>query len=1068
MKKLFSLLIVVLATSLLAVAQTRTVKGVVVDASENEPLIGATVVPIGEGVPSKLGASTDVDGHFILSVPSKVTKLRVSYVGYQSKDVTITEGDMRIHLESATTSLNEVMVVAYGTATKSSFTGSATVLKSEEIEQAQVSNALNAIDGKVAGVQLSNSSGQPGSTTPSIRIRGISSINAGNAPLIIVDGAPYSGDINNINTQDIASMTVLKDAASNALYGARGANGVILITTKKGTGAGQAVVTLDAKWGVNSRSTQTYNYIKNPAQYYETYYQALYNSQIAAGATPEAANLWANNNLIGGTSGLGYNVYSVPEGQLMIGTNGKLNPNATLGNVVEYNGQQYTLYPDDWLEAAYKNSLRQEYNFNVTKSTNDTNVYASFGYLDNEGITQNSGYKRLTGRLTADTQVKPWMKVGANIAYTHYEAKTMSEDGTSNSGGNVFAISTQMASIYPLYIRDGQGNILIDNSGNPRYDYGDKLNAGCERPQYSLANGLSDAILNINKYDGNSVNATGYIEIRFLKDFKFTSNNNVSDNESRSNYMYNPYYGSAATSGGASYVYRNRNMDYTFQQLLNWSHLYGKNNIAVLLGHENYWSRQHQLSGGKNNIFDSSNPELDGAITTLSNSSYTTDYDNEGYLMRGQYDYNSTYFGSFSVRRDGSSRFHPDHRWGTFWSFGGAWIISKESWFKPKWVDMLKIKASYGEQGNDNIGDFRYVDTYKLANASGIVSAVIDVMGNENITWEKNGNFNAGVDFSFFKERLSGSAEAFYRRTSDMLSWVSLPGSYGWTGYYDNIGNMTNVGVEFDINANIIRTKDFSWDINLNMTWYKNRITSIYENNKTLNVDGHGGYSGSYYYYGEDCSLYTFYMPSYAGVAEDGQALYYMTTTDADGNQVMTTTTNYNNATYYLQDSALPSVYGGFGTSFKYRDFDLGVDFAYSLGGKTYDSDYASAMSSPTSSTKGYAFHADLLNAWTPDNTDTDIPRLSFGDQYTATMSNRFLVSSSYLSLQNINFGYTLPSSVARKLQMQRLRFYVSADNIWLWSKRQGLDPRQSFNGTATASYYAPIRTVSGGFTLSF
>jgi hypothetical protein len=381
---------------------------------------------------------------------------------------------------------------------------------------------------------------------------------------------------------------------------------------------------------------------------------------------------------------------------------------------------------------------------------------------------------------------------------------------------------------------------------------------------------------------------------------------------------------------------------------------------------------------------------------------------------------------------------------------------------------MLKIKASYGEQGNDNIGDFRYVDTYKLANASGIVSAVIDVMGNENITWEKNGNFNAGVDFSFFKERLSGSAEAFYRRTSDMLSWVSLPGSYGWTGYYDNIGNMTNVGVEFDINANIIRTKDFSWDINLNMTWYKNRITSIYENNKTLNVDGHGGYSGSYYYYGEDCSLYTFYMPSYAGVAEDGQALYYMTTTDADGNQVMTTTTNYNNATYYLQDSALPSVYGGFGTSFKYRDFDLGVDFAYSLGGKTYDSDYASAMSSPTSSTKGYAFHADLLNAWTPDNTDTDIPRLSFGDQYTATMSNRFLVSSSYLSLQNINFGYTLPSSVARKLQLQRLRFYVSADNIWLWSKRQGLDPRQSFNGTATASYYAPIRTVSGGFTLSF
>jgi TonB-linked SusC/RagA family outer membrane protein len=1067
MKKLFSLLLVAMMTSLVALAQNRTIKGVVVDATDNEPLIGATVVPIGEGVATNLGASTDVNGQFALSIPSKVTKVRVSYIGYHSKDVTVAS-EMHIELESSTTSLDEVMVVAYGTATKSSFTGSAAVLKADKIEQAQVSNALNAIDGKVAGVQMSNSSGQPGSTTPAIRIRGISSINAGNAPLVVVDGAPYSGDINNINTQDIASMTVLKDAASNALYGARGANGVILITTKKGSGNGSATINLDAKWGVNSRATQTYNYIKDPGQYYELYYQALYNSQIAGGATPEAANIWANNNLIGGNSGLGYNVYSVPEGQLMIGSNGRLNPNATLGNKVTYNGQDYMLYPDNWLDAAYKNSMRQEYNLNVSKSTNDTNLYASFGYLDNEGITENSGYRRLTGRLTADTQVKSWLKIGGNFAYTNYEAKTMSEDGTSNTGGNVFAISTQMAPIYPLFIRDGNGNIMTDAKGNLRYDYGDKLNAGCSRPQYALVNGLSDAILNTNKYDGNNLNATGYVEIRFLKDFKFTSNNSVSDNEYRCNYMYNPYYGSAASSGGSSYVYRYSTMDYTFQQLLNWSHEFGRHNVSVLLGHENYWQRQHVLDGGKSNLFDSSNVELDGAISTLSASSNSTDYNNEGYLMRGQYDFNGVYFGSFSVRRDGSSRFHPDNRWGSFWSFGGAWIMSKESWFTAKWVDMLKVKASYGEQGNDNIGDFRYVNTYKLVNASGVVSAVVDVMGNKNITWEKNGNFNAGFDFAFFKERLSGSAEVFYRRTSDMLSWVPLPGSYGWTGYYDNIGNMENLGFELDLTGNVIKTKDFSWDLNFNLTWYKNQITSIYENNKTMTVDGHGGYNSGSYYYGEGCSLYTFYMPSYAGVAEDGQALYYVDTTDATGATQRTTTTNYNDATYYLQDSALPTVYGGFGTSFKYRSFDLAVDFAYSLGGKTYDSDYASAMASPTSSTKGYAFHADILKAWTSENTNTDVPRLSFGDQYTATMSDRFLISSSYLSLQNVNFGYTLPSQVAHKLKLQRLRFYVSADNVWLWSKRQGLDPRQSFNGTATASYYAPIRTVSGGLNLSF
>ena len=395
---------------------------------------------------------------------------------------------VKVFLKSNTELLDEVMVVAYGTAKKSAFTGSATVVGSEEIGKIQSSNVANALTGKVAGVQLNTSSGQPGATTPSIRVRGISSINAGNDPLIILDGAPYDGDLNNISSQDIESMTVLKDAASNALYGARGANGVIIITTKKGA-SGQARVTVDAKWGSNSRATQDYNFIKSPAQYYEMYYGALKSYFMnEQGMTEAAAHVSANTNMLSsGDYGLGYNVYTIPQGQYLIGTNGKLNPNATLGNVVSYNGQEYTVMPDNWLDEAYSHGLRQEYNVSVSAGTDKSSFYASISYLNNEGITANSDYERLTGRLKADYQVKEWLKFGANMSYTHFDANSLGEDGSSNSSGNIFAYATQIAPIYPLYVRDGQGNIMKDSNGITVYDFGNN-NAGMSRPFLSGGN----------------------------------------------------------------------------------------------------------------------------------------------------------------------------------------------------------------------------------------------------------------------------------------------------------------------------------------------------------------------------------------------------------------------------------------------------------------------------------------------------------------------------------------------------------------------------------------------------
>ena len=1030
------------------------------------------------------GTVTDADGKFSITLPSGHDKLQVSYVGMETQVVTVTGRNVRITLLPELTDLDEVMVVAYGTAKKSAFTGSAAVVKSDEITKTANANALSALTGKVSGVQINSASGMPGMEDFNIKIRGISSINAGNDPLIIVDGAPYDGLISNINNSDIASMTVLKDAASAALYGARGANGVVIITTKNGR-EGTSSITVDAKWGSNSKGIPNYKTIDSPAGHYETYYQSLYNYALDAGRSANDAYIWANQNLTASNSyGLGYNVYTLPEGQMLIGTNGKLNPNATLGRVVSNNGNLYTLMPDDWKDATFQNGLRQEYTVTANGSNEHGTFYGSAGYLNNEGITLGSGFERFTGRLKADYQVKKWLKMGGNFSYAHSKSDYLGDEGSSSSSGNVFAVNT-LAPIYPLYIRDGQGNVMTDqNTGLSLYDWGDGSVNGVRRPTFSSSNPINTIQMEKNYTDRNSFNATGFAEIRFLKDFKFTTMNTVMVDEFRQTNTTQPYYGQFASQNGGVVKYHARTWTYNYQQLLNWHHLYGKHDIEVMLGHEYYRSRYYLLSASRTNQFSPSNDELAGAVTDGSMNSYTTDYNVEGFFGRAQYNYDNKYFGSVSYRRDASSRFHPDHRWGNFWSFGGAWIISKEDWFNASWVDELKFKASYGEQGNDQIGNFLYTDMYSIAPSDGNVSLVpSSTKGNETITWEKGGNFNTGFEFSFFRGRLSGSIEYFYRKTSDMLAWFTLPASYGYTGYYDNIGDMRNTGLELGLDGTIIRNKDFEWAVNLNFTTYKNKITSMPEERKTMEVDGVRGYSSGGQFYGEGEALYTWYMPKYAGIDQaTGKPLFYkdemrdvtgpdgQPLLDADGNPVQekvgeTTTGNINDATMHLCGSALPWAYGGFGTRLYYKGFDFSVDFTYQLGGKVYDSSYSSMMNA---SSGGTAFHADLLNAWTPTNTNTNIPRLVYGDMSFSAQCDRFLTSGSYLSLQNLNVGYTLPSKLTAKAGVSKLRVYLTAANVWLWSARQGLDPRQSISGGTSSAYYAPIRSISGGITVTF
>ena len=1063
-RKIVLSLIAVFVFLAYATAQNRQISGTVSDAN-GHPVAGATVIVDG----TSLGTTTNTAGEYTLSAPVNGT-LVVTFVGFEPQQLPIA-GKTRINvtMKEDAQAIDDVIVVAFGTAKKEAFTGSAAVIKSDEIAKVQTSNVATALVGRVAGVQTSSTSGDLGKT-PSIRVRGFGSINAGKEPLWIVDGMPYEGDLNNLNTNDIESMTVLKDAASNALYGARGANGVIMVTTKKAK-SGDAVVTIDAKWGVNSKALEEYDVITSPAQYYETHFKALYGYYAQTNPAAKAYALASSGLTSNGTGGLGYNVYTVPEGQALIGTNGKLNPNATLGRKIIYNGQEYWLTPDDWIDEAYQSAFRQEYNVNISGATERSSFYASLGYLDNTGIIKSSALERYTARLKADYQAKKWLKVGGNMSYAHFSnSNGNSNEGSASSTANIFAFSAQMPPIYPVYIRDGSGRIMVDDNGYQMYDYGDKGNAGLTRPLLPGANGLQTSWLNKKKAEGNAFSGSGFVDISLYKGLKLTVNGSTNIDETRTTYLNNQYYGQFAEAGGTISKYHTRDIAYNLQQILNYNETFGKHNVGLMVGHEYYQKKYYYLSGTKSKLFSYDNEELGGAVVDGAGAhSYIDDYNSEGYFMRAQYDYAGRYFVSGSYRRDASSRFHPDHRWGNFWSVGAAWLLNQENWFDAPWVNMLKLKASYGSQGNDNIGNYLYTDTYSIENNNGEIAVLFGQKGNPNITWETNTNLNIGTEFGFWNNRLSGSVDFFNRKTSDMLFAFSVPSSLGYSSYYANVGDMVNRGVEVELNADLIRTKNVLWSFNLNLTHVKNEVTYLAPEHKSTTVEGYKGYIDGSYFVGEGLPLYTYYLRSYAGVdPETGASLWYKDVKGDDGKIPRTKTSDYTSATRYLHDSAIPSVYGGFSTSVSAYGVDFSISFNYQIGGKVYDSGYASFMSSPYGTTVGTNYHKDILKAWTPENKGSDIPRLQYGDQYTTSVSDRFLTDASYLNISNINVGYTLPSKITQKFGVQKLRVYLACDNVVYWSKRQGLDPRYSFTGATNFSNYSPIRTISGGVTVQF
>ncbi|MDE5813850.1 MAG: SusC/RagA family TonB-linked outer membrane protein, partial [Muribaculaceae bacterium] len=919
-----------------------------------------------------------------------------------------------------------------------------------------------------------------------INIRGISSVYTSTAPLVIVDGAPYPESLSNISQDDIASISVLKDAASAALYGARGASGVIIITTKKGANR-DAEIKVNAKWGANTRAVQDYDVITDPGEYFEAFYSQIYNYNfLNQGMTPEAANVRSNQML---ESMLKYIPYTIPEGESLIGMNGKLNPNATLGRYYQLNGENRYLIPDNFNDIAYQTGFRQEYNLSMNGGTDKSNFYASLSYLGEEGILKPSNYDRLTAQVRADYQVKKWLNVGARVSYTHSSTKGNSDlDNSSLGAGNVLYFTSMAAPIFPMYVRTyddvngqpGTPYIMREPNGMPVYDYGVSTYVNGSRPFSSPGNAIAAQAVDLAQTTRNALNATFNATFDFTDYLKFDVLSNVNWGLNEYTY-YGSVYNTLNTSVNGKLGKSNTNAVRTNNsQTLTFYKYFGDHYLNVLAGHEYYRLDSKFLQGYAEGGFSPDVLELFAFANHnfLSNTSYKTQYNVEGWFGSAQYNFKEKYYASASYRRDASSRFAQAHRWGDFWSFGAAWMISKESFMDAakSWMDFLKIKFSIGQQGNDGVGNYRWTDTYALSPSSNTnMSPSFYGLGNEDITWETTTNLNAGVEFGFFKNRLFGNIDFYNKVTSDLLFWMSIPESNGVRGYWGNMGSIRNTGVELSITGVPVQTKDFEWSISANISTNKTKILSLPESK----IARDGGFIEDSHWFTVGGEMYDYMTYSFAGVNEYGEALYYYDPNLIEDTGAMNiarpgsiksmdyVTTKTTEASRYTVGSILPKAFGGFSTTARIKWFDFTLNFDYQLGGKVFDARYQSLMApeSNLSSTAATNIHKDYIKEWSPNNTASNLPRWQLGDNMGYVSSDRFLTNASYFNFSSFVVGFTVPKFWK---EIQKLRLYCAGENLCFWSARKGLDPRYSFDGNTSLGAYSPMRSVSGGVEITF
>ena len=1100
MKKIFTLLF--LAALSMGLYAEKQVSGVVVDA-KGEPVIGASIQAKG----TTQGTISDYDGKFEMEVPESVKTLVVSFVGMATQEVAAGK-NIKVVMSENSEVIQEVVVTGYGTVSKGAYAGSAQAVKAEDIEKKNPSDVTKALAGEVAGVQVVTSSGQPG-TVASIRIRGIGSISANSSPLYVVDGIPLdAGSVSSIDPGDIASTTILKDATATSLYGSRGANGVVLITTKKGSSNGdEGKIEIDVKGGANMRLLPMYDVIDSPEDYIVLCWQSLYNERSLTKASPsEQKSITYANSRLFGANGIPaiYNIWDQP-GNLLI------NAYDAAGNIIpsfKSTVSRLDAYKtmDSWYNTLFHNGLKLETTAKISGGNEKLNYYTSFGYLKDEGYYTASDFQRFNTRANINYQAKKWLKGGLNIQYSYASINNPVQD--DNAANNGFLFVNEIPPIYPVYVRDANGNIAIDpKTGGKMYDYGYNgvENIGQEggRP-YSFGINPAGALQwDKQRTVRHQTAATAFLEFKLYEGLKFTVNAGVQYMNNRINSLTNKYYGDAAgvgRIGNAQYNY----LAFTSNQLLEYNKTFNEHTIRLMAGHEITYFNYNYQYGYKKKIVMDEYPELSNAVSMDAVEGYARTSTLESALATVTYDYDNRYLITANYRADGSSKFAKGHRWGHFGSVGGAWNFTNEHFMEgteaADWLKNGKLRLSWGVLGNQDIGDMMFTDRYNVENVNGEKAYVWSYKGNPELTWERTSTVDLGLEFSIAKY-LDAEFDFFYKKTDNMLFPRYVAPSLGYGGYYVNDAAMENHGIEFDLKGHLLDMRNIKLDLRVNGGYYRNKmlqmpIDGYNEDGTEKRMVMSGGMSVGH-------STADYYMIHYEGVSEYGEAAYTAyydankggfghTSADLieDGESgdnyiasvyeyklknpnadIQTTTVYSGDYTYagsnYVGKSYMPDLDGGFGLDFEAYGVTLSISCSYRIGGYGYDNMYALLMHNEKIGKRNW--HKDIRNAWTETNTNTNIPRLSNGaDDGANAASDRFLTSNSFLSLNNINLGYKFPKKWIEKIKLNNLQVWVAADNLAIATARRGYNPMMSASGTNGYNDYSPLSTVMAGVKVQF
>lgn len=1082
-QKLLSFLIVTFCLIGQSIAQDRQVTGRVISGNDRAPLSGVTVrVSV-----SNLATQTDANGNFSISAPSANASLIFSLVGYRELTQRLGSGNVvNVSLEEVATDLDDVIVVAYGTVKKSDFTGSATQIGAKELDKRPLTNALSALQGAGPGIQTSAPSGAPGSN-PTIRLRGVGSYSAGSEPLYVVDGVPFAGGMSNINPDDIENITVLKDAATIAMYGSRGANGVIMVTTRRAK-AGEPQLNAKAQFGFNKNAVPNYN-TATPGDYYELMWQAYTNNLNISSKLPiDIARQIGSGLLDRNSKGLqvydgktyqdivqylgGYNFFTVPNDQL-IDANGKLNPAA--------NQMRYKDYRN-WEDEATRGGKRTEFGLNYSNANEKSDMYTSMNYTKDEGWAIRSALERFQGRINVNSQVTPWMKTGLNLSGSVNNYKNAYTG--AGSINNPFYFSRGIAPIYPVFLHDpATGERVYDAQGNSRYDYGNHVaEFGISRPFNSGRHAIAETLKNLSQNDRGFVSARAYIDFQLLPWLTFSTTFSPDFTYNKLEGYENTEVGDGAPGGRYNQEWQ-KAFNYTFNQLLRANNTFGAHSLETMLGHEYYSYKYESIYGmrvgeGLKDFYTFSN------FTDISSlTSGVTEEAVEGYFGRINYNYDSRYYLSAMLRRDGHSRFPTDLRWANFWSVGGAWRLDQENFFRNEHTDLFKLRASYGKLGNSDLSSYYpYQAGYSIGyNNSSAAGMVFTSLGSNTLTWESQKPFDVGVDFSFLKGRLSGTFEYYSRNSDGLLFDVPQPMHNGGTNadgrtsfiVAQNVGAMTNKGIELSLTGGLIRKPDFNWDLTFNLTTIKNKITKMPEQTPAI-VSSPFKREAGY-------SIYEYFTRTYYGVdPETGYAMYLGLKDDveysandhkiiehSDGRRDTVTFSHNDARESYIGKSALPPVYGSLVNQFSYKNFDFGFVITYSMGAYAYDGQYAGLMSSGPSN--GANLHKDLQGAWKNPGDISDIPAMNVGrTAQNGAASTRWLTKSDYLNLSSLTMSYRLPSKWLASAGIRNARVFAAGENLFYLSKRKGFNPVGSLTGATANNVYTHARTFNFGFNIGF